>query len=158
MGPSRKALMPRELFFPLRPAIALAEHALAATDHAPLFGQHDAGITNPPPALHWAKDDGTYLLSNGRPRPEGVLYARTADGLELGAVDPAADPDRWALVRAETERICGGDDFVEGFDLDTDDRLLDALRTALRDGFTHLVLVVSDDTVDLAFDRRPDLA
>lgn len=144
------------LLFPLRPVIALAEHAVSATDHRPTFTQHEEGITNPPPALLWVKDDGTYLSSNGLPRPEGVVYATTTDGLELRSVDPRIQPELWAQIRAATELVCGGDDFVEGFDLLGDDALLDALRAAVRgDGFTLLELRVAPDKVSLGFSGPP---
>ena len=148
-------LTERALLFPLRPVIALAEHAVAATAHRPTFLQHEEGVSEAPPALFWVKDDGTYLSSNGLPRPEGVVYASTADGLHLRSVDPRAEPELWAQVRAATELICGGDDFVEDFELLSDDALLDGMRAALRDGFTHLELRVGPDTVSLGFSGPP---
>lgn len=148
-------MIERALLFPLRPVIALAEHAISATARRPTFTQHEDGVTDPPPALLWVKDDGTYLSSNGLPRPEGVVYATTTDGLLLRSVDPRTQPELWAQVRTVTELICGGDDFVEGFDLVGDDVLLDAMRVALRDGFTHLELRVASDEVSLGLSGPP---
>lgn len=73
-----------ELWFPLRQVAVIAEHAMAATEHS--WPDYDSDKPDPvPPALVWAKDQGTYLLSNGVPRlladpdaPEGsskVVYA-----------------------------------------------------------------------------------
>ncbi|WP_280222040.1 DUF3085 domain-containing protein [Nocardia neocaledoniensis] len=73
-----------ELWFPLRQVAVIAEHAMAATEHS--WPDYDSDKHEPaPPALVWAKDQGTYLLSNGVPRlladpakPEGsskVVYA-----------------------------------------------------------------------------------
>src|SRR6266542_2229754 len=67
----------------LRPIV---EHALSASEHAPAFGQ------TPPiaPALWLVKDDGIYLMSNGRPRQMAVGSSPTGD--DQAACDAPRDP------------------------------------------------------------------
>ncbi|NKX91594.1 MULTISPECIES: DUF3085 domain-containing protein [Nocardia] len=100
-----------ELWFPLRQVLPIAEHAMAAGEHS--WPEWDTDKPDPvPPALVWAKDEGTYLLSNGRPRlladptrPDGsskVVYAVGYDNRSRFDFSGTA---------------VGGDDFVEYIDL-----------------------------------------
>src|SRR5262245_19993518 len=95
------------LLFPLDGVLLLAEHAAAASEHSPSFAQRldgRAGVAS----LLWVKDDGTYLMTNGIPRPQ----------------DPERLPDADAVLRPVIRRSgpaspsgslgeLGGDDFVE---------------------------------------------
>ncbi|VFA96347.1 DUF3085 domain-containing protein [Nocardia cyriacigeorgica] len=101
-----------ELWFPISEVRELAEHAMTATRHQPSFTQADAGRPAAP-SLKWVKDDGTYLLSNGRPRliadperPDGPSKACYARGW-----GPGTGPDLASTA-------VGGDDFVEHLPLD----------------------------------------
>ncbi|WP_327116638.1 DUF3085 domain-containing protein [Nocardia sp. NBC_01730] len=77
-----------DLWFRLSEVRPIAEHAVAATEHAPSLSQH---LDNEPsqPSLMWVKDDGTYLMSNGSPLqladPENPTGgARVAYALDWG--------------------------------------------------------------------------
>ncbi|MGN2636537.1 hypothetical protein ACTD5D_10160 [Nocardia takedensis] len=126
-----------ELWFPLAAVLELAEHAMAAEQHAP-YSTQAAG-----PSLICAKDDGIYLVSNGLP-----AQARTP-----------ADPAHFGMHAAHAHGHGSGthwhggpplgDDFRQHLPLTTpvtDDghRLIDLLRAAP----THrwLVIVMSTDT------------
>ncbi|WP_378741424.1 hypothetical protein [Nocardia brasiliensis] len=74
-----------ELWFRLSEVAPIVEHAMSASEHTKYPDPNDDSPAVP--SLIWVKDDGTYLLSNGRPRlladptqPEGmaqVAYAQT---------------------------------------------------------------------------------
>ncbi|MFD4434201.1 hypothetical protein [Nocardia sp. NPDC058497] len=101
-----------ELWFPLRQVSVIAEHAMAAPEHS--WPEWDDDKPDPiPPALVWAKDQGTYLSSNGIPRlpadpaePEGSSHAVYAVGY-----DSHFDFSDTAV---------GGDDFAEYISLTAD--------------------------------------
>jgi DUF3085 family protein len=88
----------------------LIAHAMAAKDFRRILGEESAS-----PALHFVKDEGIYLMSNGSPR-DIIGPARDSD---LGrsfvvyakGFNPTADPDVWERSR----EAVGGDDFVESF-------------------------------------------
>jgi hypothetical protein len=141
----------RTIYFRLDETLRVAEATAQATSHHDSFVDQENG-TKTGPALMWVKDAGTYLMSNASPRPDNdVIYGRAfaADGLLLKQPDDSRSP-AWDAVWNTTREICGGDDFSEYFELDD---LLPQLRAALADGWTHLVLTVSDETVDLTFRR-----
>ncbi|MEV0684768.1 DUF3085 domain-containing protein [Nocardia sp. NPDC050378] len=100
-----------ELWFPLRQVLPIAEHAMAAGEHS--WPEWDTNKPDPvPPALVWAKDEGTYLRSNGLPRlladpdkPDGPSKVAYAVGYD----------DRSHFNFSGT--AVGGDDFVEYIDL-----------------------------------------
>ncbi len=104
----------------LRP---LWEHAQAAPQHRPTFGQmveydpewdygemsdEDANEAAQGPALHFVKDSGIYIMSNGRPAQEEkgrVVYAKGYDPTQGDVYGKCVD-------------AVGGDDFVEIVDPD----------------------------------------
>jgi len=102
------------LVFDLAALRPIVEHALSASEQAPAFGQ------TPPiaPALWLVKDDGIYLMSNGRPRQMAVGSSATgndqegqslvvyAEGFDPRKADPTAV---WYAAR----KAVGGDDFGE---------------------------------------------
>lgn len=120
-----------QLKFPLQQVLEAAEQAVAATDHHML---HDE--IRPRPALWWVKDDGTYMMSNAVMPEDASAIVVYADGW-----GPGTDADD----------VLGGDDFGERFDLcipsggNGTTTLLEALRSAIRDGDTYLFLEVSAD-------------
>ncbi|GAD83419.1 DUF3085 domain-containing protein [Nocardia asteroides NBRC 15531] len=94
-----------ELWFPLRQVAAIAEHAMAATEHS--WPDYDSDKPDPvPPALVWAKDQGTYLLSNGRPR----LLADPDNPESSSKVVYAVGYERYFDF---SYTAVGGDDFAE---------------------------------------------
>ncbi|MFD3458245.1 DUF3085 domain-containing protein [Nocardia fluminea] len=94
-----------ELRFPLNQVSTIAEHAMAATEHS--WPTWDDDKPNPvPPSLVWAKDQGTYLLSNGVPR----LLADPAKPEGSSQVVYALGYDSYFNF---TDTAVGGDDFAE---------------------------------------------
>ncbi|MFJ1757591.1 hypothetical protein [Kitasatospora sp. NPDC088134] len=127
-----------ELRFPLPAVLALAEHAAAAT-------AHEGYSSLPPvPALIWARMDGTFLMSSGRPRAEAPDVYAEGWGPGTGS--------RLALTPV------GGSDFGQTIPLDhpielTDGRtlsLLDWLREHHRAGDPdrRFVVTVTADRFD----------
>lgn len=92
--------MSRLKFPALEVAKAMA-HARSAQENWATYGVGEAG-----PQLWWVKDDGVYVMSNGRPRDDGeaVVYAVGYHRTDAGV---------WERARA----VCGGDDFAEPIDL-----------------------------------------
>lgn len=126
------------LYFDLAEALRIAEETVAAPAH---------GVGGP--CLVWAKDAGTYLMSNAIPRPANdVIYARAhhRDGLVLREPDRTSgvNAERWDEVWDETRRICGGDDFAEFFELSD---LLPVMREGARLGDTWLIFIVTPASV-----------
>lgn len=71
------------------------------------------------------KDDGAYLMTydkRGRPHQETLVYAvgHNPPPRPTGDQPPSlSDPnDPWLVQRAHTERVWGGDDFVETFTIE----------------------------------------
>ncbi|MBF6331884.1 hypothetical protein [Nocardia transvalensis] len=140
-----------DLWFPLSEVGEIAEHALAADEHSPSISQYDNGDPGGP-ALVWAKDDGTYVLSNGLPRQ---------------LADPA-DPDGWSKVafaegwgRGTGSEIgatpVGGDDFSEHLDLDEPvtggGTLIDMIRDYTdRDGWMIITVMPGSFAVSFTTD------
>jgi hypothetical protein len=146
-----------DLYFTLTETLRLAEHAIAAPAHNPSFTEHtDAQPC--PGALAWVADEGTYLMSTGRPglrvdptNPDSSHAVVYAQGWE-------PDSDRRDLAHTDV----GGDDFVEHLHLTSTDQpgqppLIDLLRTGARRGYQYLVVSVTGDTYDLRLSRQgPD--
>ncbi|GAA5091446.1 DUF3085 domain-containing protein [Nocardia iowensis] len=137
-----------ELWFRLSEVAPIVEHAMSASEHTKYPDPNDDSPAVP--SLIWVKDDGTYLLSNGRPRlladptqPEGkaqVAYAQNwgpGTGPEIGYTP------------------VGGDDFTEYIDLTQDvysgDRLSDLIRKyAELDGW--MIFTVGPGQFDISFE------
>lgn len=80
----------------------LVAHALEAPEHRSTYGS-----SNPGPALWFVKDEGIYLMSNGKSEAQpGVVYAK--------GFDPRSDKEVWDRARA----MVGGDDFCESLGID----------------------------------------
>lgn len=140
-----------KLYFDLAEVVRIAEATVAGTNHRDSFSDQADGVKTGP-ALVWAKDQGTYLLSNANPRPDGdVIYARASrhDGLLLSQ-DATSAPGDWDEVWQTTREICGGDDFAEYLALDD---LLSWLQASLRAGQTHLVLEVDDEAMQVGTEK-----
>lgn len=132
-----------QLRFPLRDVLAVANHAIAATDHKPSFRDCENGTT-PTPALWFVGDDGLYVMSNGlpgQPHPDGgdrllVVYA---DGYTT------------AMSKHDVADEIGGDDFCEPLPLLDSQHGGATLHAQLTDGVTAGldVLVINLDTTSM---------
>ncbi|MFI1919298.1 hypothetical protein [Nocardia sp. NPDC020380] len=136
-----------QLWFPLTEVVVLADHAMAAPEHTSSpYGPDDAPAA---PALVWVKDDGTYLMSNGRPRqladpsnPTGSSRVVYAHGWGSGTGPMIGDSP------------VGGDDFAEYITLteqfNPTNRIIDLIRKyAPRDGW--MVLTVKPGQFEISF-------
>ncbi|MFI2651798.1 DUF3085 domain-containing protein [Micromonospora fulviviridis] len=138
--------MALQLYFHLPQTLRLAEHAVAATDQAPSFTEHEDGIACPG-ALVWVHDHGVYLMSSGLPRLEdpnrpGSSLVVYADGWNPGTDGHRRDPD------------LGSDDFAEHLHLtDQPTPLITTLRTAAAAGYPWLHLTVRSDTYEVRVTR-----
>ncbi|WP_280445021.1 DUF3085 domain-containing protein [Nocardia brasiliensis] len=122
-----------ELWFRLSEVAPLVEHATSASEHTKYPDPDDDSPAVP--SLIWSKDDGTYLLSNGRPRlladptrPGGTAQVAYAQGW-----GPGTGPELGSTP-------VGGDDFTEYIDLTEDvgggDQLSDLIcKYAALDGW-----------------------
>ncbi len=132
------------LLFPLTDTLTIAEHAIAAPGHHQSYAQMADDVTATP-ALHWVKDDGTYLMSNGNPG----LPADPANphgGQQVVAALGYGPDTRQDLGHTDI----GGDDFVEHIDLTDpagETQLIDALRQAATRGWEWFAIDVDGDTI-----------
>jgi hypothetical protein len=144
--------MSNRIYFDLAEAVRIGEATVQATEHTDSFSDREDG-TKTGPALMWVKDAGTYLMSNAVPRPENdVLYGRAYrhDGLLLKQPDDSST-EGWDDVWDTTRDICGGDDFAEYFPLGD---LLPAMQAQLQQGFTHLAIEVSDESLEIFMEKE----
>ncbi|WP_433388651.1 DUF3085 domain-containing protein [Micromonospora sp. KLBMP9576] len=137
--------MTARLYFDLTDTLRLAEHAVAADEHAPTFTEREDG-TLCPGALEWVHDHGVYLMSSGLPRLADpnrseanlIVYAH---GWNPDTDGPRHHPDL-------------GDDFVEHLHLtEAPTPLIDTLRAAHAAGYRWLHLSVSADTYEVRATR-----
>ena len=102
-----------KIYFDLREAVRVAELTVQAPEHRDSFADQMEGRSTGP-ALMWVKDAGTYLMGNGRPRPDDdVIYGRanSPNGMLLKQPE-SLDDDGWNDVWHTARDICGGDDFA----------------------------------------------
>ncbi|MGW4369168.1 hypothetical protein ACWEKT_26335 [Nocardia takedensis] len=121
--------------------LELAEHAMAAEQHAPPYSATAAG-----PSLICAKDDGIYLVSNGLP----VQAPTRADPAHFGMHAVHAHGHGSGTHWHGGPPL--GDDFRQHLPLTTPvtedgQRLIDLLRAAPADRW--LVMVMTTDTFHL---------
>lgn len=104
------------------------EHAASAKTHSPSYAQlvekfgdrfangavpvdEIANFTREvPPALHFVKDQGAYLMSNGSPRLLNGPETASSKVVYAEGLGPECHPQ-------DLCEACGGDDFVETIDL-----------------------------------------
>lgn len=115
----------------------VVQHMMAAPEHARGYGHKGEAR----PQIILVKDDGIYLMSNGRPwdeLPDSApqrCFAAYAVGYDLNT------PDLWE----KTYHAVGGDDFAEYLDLS------DSFIKAIQAGdFTHLEITVSRSRISIA--------
>jgi diguanylate cyclase (GGDEF)-like protein len=148
-GPSeRTPTVATDLYFDLARALRLAEHAVAAPIHEPSYTEHEEGVTCPG-ALVWVADDGTYLMSGGRP-PLLADPDNPTSNVVVHAHGFGPGGDRHLLGGTDV----GFDDFAEHLHLtDGDPPLIDLLRAAAARGYRWLMLRVDGDTVTTRVSR-----
>jgi diguanylate cyclase (GGDEF)-like protein len=133
--------MATDLFFDLPAVLRLAEHAHAATGHAPSISEHLDG-QRCPGGLEWVADWGTYLMSTGLPGLRVNPDDPTSGNVVVYADGWGPDSDRHSLAATDV----GGDDFVEHLHLaDNDFGLLHLLRTGAQHGYPWFVITVDGD-------------
>ena len=109
----------------------LIDHAKASTLHCASYEQAyemlggewingkvkaDVLMDKIKPALHFVKDSGIYLMSNGSPQLEGSEFGQTSKSAVVYAhgYDPSVED-----VYDKCRDAVGGDDFVESIDIAT---------------------------------------
>jgi hypothetical protein len=130
------------LRFPIEGVRKLMDHALAAPSHFHVFGYPKKTR----PGLVVVKDDGIYLMSNGKPRlmqSKGHNVVVYADGFDPTTCDPGSVWD--AACSA-----AGGDDFAEQIALD--EKLIKALHE--RD-CTALLVSFDEEAMRIATEHTP---
>ncbi|RKN46166.1 DUF3085 domain-containing protein [Micromonospora endolithica] len=139
--------MATHLYFDLTDTLRLAEHAVAAAEHAPTFTEREDG-TPCPGALEWVHDHGVYLMSSGLPR----LTDPSRPDANLIVYAHGWNPDTDGHPHAPDL----GDDFVEHLHLTevTPTPLIDTLRAAHAAGYRWLHLTVTADTYEVRVIRN----
>ncbi|MFE3000042.1 hypothetical protein ACFXG4_34215 [Nocardia sp. NPDC059246] len=132
-----------KLWFSLDEVVVLAEHAVAAPEHAAFgFDSH----TTPVPALLCVADDGAYLMSNGLPR----LLADPANPEGPSRIVHAHRNDNGSLL--DDVSLC--DDFVEHIDLTAqfsrEARTIDLIRRYAQRA-AWLVLTITPSRFEISF-------
>lgn len=143
----------------LRPIV---EWTLAHAPHTPTFAQQlepclKPGVTlkagewpkpeqlaleSVPPAIHWVKDDGIYLLSSSAERD--VVDGTSSRVVYAQGYDPRTDADVWEKARAAV----GGDDFVEALPIEWFTPLL------TDESIVTVTLTVTSKDVKITYQRR----
>lgn len=137
-------MSPVDLWFRVTDVVPLAEHAMTASEHAPA-PYADPGPT--PPALFWVKDQGIYVLSNGKPRQPPESAGRPGEARVVYAHGHGPDTHWYGGDPL-------GDDFIESLSL-TEPTLdgttiIELIRDyAARDGW--MVITVFDDRFETSF-------
>ncbi len=99
------------LTFAAPAVLELLRHAIAAPKHSSPYSQEDPG-----PSLFLVKDEGIYLMSNGKPglpgenAPNKVVYAKGYEPLTEKQRDGS---DAWGERYEKIRAAVGGDDFAE---------------------------------------------
>jgi hypothetical protein len=138
------------LYFNMITVSRLIDHAANATERngtaSQLYDENIELIDNPviPPGLIFAKDEGIYLLSNGKCEPGQTPLSTGRVAYAVG-FNPRSNEDYYAR---QTEAV-GGDDFGEFIDLEW-------VREAVgdsKDGF--LLLWINGDRMRLGWAKWP---
>lgn len=134
------------LKFKMSEVYPIVTHALSAQKHIPTYDQAydiiDGELVkkeNPmvEPGLHFVKDQGAYLISNG-------VHKKDETPASLGLVayaegtNPKLCDDWWEVTREK----CGGDDFVEYLPIDW-------FSEALESGGNHIELRLSENSIEM---------
>jgi hypothetical protein len=102
----------------------------------------ELALESVPPALHWVKDDGIYLLSSSAERD--LVDGTTSRVVYAKGYNPRTDEDVWENARAAV----GGDDFVEALPIDWFTPLL------TDESIVTVSLAVTSKHVKLTYQRR----
>ncbi len=133
---------PCKLIFENKDVLRCVEHALAAPEHSMTYGYEG----EPVPALSWVKDDGIYVMSNGRPHDLDERHTGPSEKCHVcyaKGYDPRTG-DVWDKCRDAV----GGDDFSEIIEL------TDQMVSDIRAG-SNLILKVTSSNFEILTARYP---
>lgn len=128
------------LTFAAPAVLELLRHAIAAPKHSSPYSQEDPG-----PGLFLVKDEGIYLMSNGKPGLLGgnehsiVVYA---DGYEPLTETRRDGTDTWGERYEKIRDAVGGDDFGEFLSADSFKRLQPQDKLTIRISATAIDLTI----------------
>lgn len=128
------------LTFAAPAVLELLRHAIAAPKHSSPYSQEDPG-----PGLFLVKDEGIYLMSNGKPGLLGenehnkVVYA---DGYEPLTETRRDGTDTWGERYEKIRDAVGGDDFGEFLSADSFKRLQPQDKLTIRISATTIDLTI----------------
>ncbi len=128
-----------KLRFPNKDTLRCVEHALAATENSMSYGYEGESC----PALFFVKDDGIYVMSNGKPRD--LLGKPATETRNHCAYAKGYDPrkrDVWDKCRVAV----GGDVFSETIELTPE------IVKDIREG-SDLLIIVSATRLSIATER-----
>jgi hypothetical protein len=138
------------LYFNMAIVAKLIDHAANATERngtaSQLYNEKFELIADPviPPGLIWAKDEGIYLLSNGKSLPGQTPLSTGRVAYAVG-FNPKTNPDYYDK---QIDAV-GGDDFGEFIDLDW-------VREAVGDRTTgFLILRLDGNRMRLGWTQKP---
>lgn len=124
----------------------LIEHALKAKSHRPTYEQSFEEVNGEfvekinlkvGPALHFAKDYGAYLMSNG-----ALGEGETADSLGIVVYAEGTNPESDSDWHETTRALCGADDFVENIPIEW-------LKEAITKKHQYVEILLTDETMEL---------
>ncbi len=136
------------LIFPGAAVLELLAHAKSSLEHSAGYGSEP----NPGPGLLFVKDDGIYIMSNGKPAMKSddgktrnkVVYAQ---GYEPPRTVQERGDEDWDYQYEKIQAAAGGDDFVEFIPV----KDLEALTEK-----GHLKIILKPEVMELIVVELPD--
>jgi len=124
--------------------LELLRHALAAPKHVSPYGEDDPG-----PGLFLVKDEGIYLMSNGKSglpgenAPNKVVYAKGYEPLTENRRDGS---DAWGEQYEKIRAAVGGNDFAEFLPADSFKELQPQDKLSVRLSATKISICIIPST------------
>ena len=132
------------LTFAAPSVLELLRHAVAAPKHTSPYSQED-----PSPGLFLVKDEGVYLMSNGKPALPGenaankVVYAKGYEPLTEKRRDGS---DAWGERYEKIRAAVGGDDFAEFLPADSFKKRQPQDKLSIRLSATKIDICIAPST------------